>query len=208
MQRCATPRAFDVAYQGMPSWETGRPQPAVVRLLGEGALGPRVLDAGCGTGGHALLLAAGGHAVTGVDVAPAAIARARARSLHGPGSVTFVVADVFELAGVEGVCEAPFDTVLDVGLFHVLQPEDRRLYAGSLAAVTRPGGNGFVVAWSERNPFGYGPERIRRRDLRDAFRASTGWKVVGIESSLLETRLEPGQVHAWLARLQRVRSKG
>jgi SAM-dependent methyltransferase len=208
MQRHATPHAFDIAYEGTPSWETGRPQPAVLQLLGEGVLGRRVLDAGCGTGLHAMLVAASGHDVMGVDVASAAVARARQRSRPGPGTATFVVADVFELAGVDAVPGGPFDTVLDVGLFHVLQPEDRRDYAASLAGVTRMGGNGFVVAWSERNPFGYGPGRIRRSDLRDAFRSSTGWRVIGIEATVLETRLEPGQVHAWLARLQRVTSTG
>ena len=37
----------------------------------------RVLDVGCGTGRLALVLAASGHVVTGLDVAPASLARAR-----------------------------------------------------------------------------------------------------------------------------------
>jgi SAM-dependent methyltransferase len=206
MQRMGTPRSFEVAYEGTPSWDTGRPQPAVLRLLEEDAFGHRVLDAGCGTGRHAVLLASLGHDVTGVDVAAAAIARARALPAPGPGSVAFVVADAFELPSLVEHLGAPFDSFLDVGLFHVLQPTDRRRYAESVAAAIRPGGDGFVIAWSERNPFGYGPVRIRRSDLRDAFRATTGWKVVSTESTVLETRLEPGQVHAWLARLQRLGS--
>lgn len=204
MQRTATPRSFEVAYEGTPSWDTGRPQPSMLRLAEDGVLGRRVLDAGCGTGLHAALLASLGHDVTGVDVAPAAIERARSRPAAERGSAAFVVADAFDMPSLGDQIGAPFDSLLDVGLFHVLQPADRRLYAASMAAVVRPGGNGFVIAWSERNPFGYGPNRIRRGDLRDAFRATTGWKVVGTESTVLETRLEPGQVHAWLARLSRV----
>ncbi|MDQ1323887.1 MAG: hypothetical protein QG587_1223, partial [Chloroflexota bacterium] len=64
-------------------------------------------------------------------------------------------------------------------------------------------GTGAVVAWSDRNPFGRGPARVRRRDLRAAFRASTGWRVEAITTGTLESRLEPGQVHAWVARLRR-----
>ena len=67
----------------------------------------------------------------------------------------------------------------------------------------RPGGTGAVVAWSDRNPFGRGPARVRRRDLRDAFRVATGWRVESIEPGILESRLEPGRVEAWVARLRR-----
>ena len=73
------------------------------------------------------------------------------------------------LGTATGVLAGPFDTVLDVGLFHVLQPADRRRYAASLASVVRPGGTALVVAWSDRNPFGYGPERVTRRAIRTAF---------------------------------------
>ena len=65
----------------------------------------------------------------------------------------------------------------------------------------RPGGSGFVVAWSDRNPFGIGPARVTRREIRHAFRADAGWRVVAIEDAELETLLPMGRVHAWLARL-------
>jgi len=40
----------------------------------------RVADLGCGTGSLTLLLAEAGHAVTGVDLSPAMVARARAKA--------------------------------------------------------------------------------------------------------------------------------
>jgi SAM-dependent methyltransferase len=46
---------------------------------------PRVLDVGCGTGTHALLLAARGHEVTGTDLSPEMIDIARAKG----GAPTF-----------------------------------------------------------------------------------------------------------------------
>jgi SAM-dependent methyltransferase len=197
------PRAFDVAYEGTPSWETGRPQPVVLRLLEEGAISGAVLDAGCGTGRHAVLVAGRGHRVAGIDVAARAVDLARARAHDASVAATFVTGDALDLGVHAAALGAPFDTLLDVGLFHVLQPADRLRYAGALASVVRPGGRGYVVAWSDRNQFGVGPERVTRRDLRRAFRADEGWRVDSIEPVKLETLLPMGMVHAWLARLRR-----
>ena len=164
-----------------------------------------MLDVGCGTGTHAVALARRGHRVTGVDLAAAAIERARVRALEArvTASTIFRTADALDLAHLGPSLGAPFDTALDSGLFHVLQPDDRRRYAAALAAVIRPGGRAFVIAWSDRNPFGIGPARVSRRVLRASFRAAEGWRVESIEAGLLETNLPPGTVHAWLARLRR-----
>ena len=150
-----------------------------------------------------MLLATRGHRVAGIDLAARAVDQARARAHDEGVAATFVAGDALELGAQAVDLGAPFDTVLDVGLFHVLQPADRRRYAGALASVVRPGGRGYVVAWSDRNPFGIGPERVRRRDLRDAFRVAEGWRVDSIEPVQLETLLPMGLVHAWLARLRR-----
>lgn len=198
--------AFDVAYEGTPTWEIGRPQAVVVRLAEEGMLAGSVIDMGCGTGAHALLVGARGQRVTGIDFAPAAIARARAAAARRGIPARFILGDVLALDGPADTPPAvggPFDTALDVGLFHVLQPLERRRYAAGLATVVRPGGRAFIVAWSDRNPFGYGPARVRRADLRSSFQAITGWRVDAVEPATLETNLHPGHVHAWLARLTR-----
>src|SRR5258707_12432084 len=66
-------------------WDIGRPQPAFVRLADEGRLTGRLLDAGCGTGENALLAASRGAGVTGIDVPPTALARARPKAYdRGP----------------------------------------------------------------------------------------------------------------------------
>jgi SAM-dependent methyltransferase len=196
---------FDTAYAngGRPTWDIGRPQGVVQRLLEAGAFGPpgtRVLDAGCGTGEHALLLAGSGHRVVGVDLAAEAIGRAAAKSAAQGLAADFLVHDALDLAALERT----FDVGLDVGLFHTFGDEDRARYAASLAAAVRPGGRAFILCWSDRNPFGFGPRRVTRREIRGTFRAAAGWRVDGIEAEKLETRLPAGSVAAWLARLTRV----
>ena len=214
-------RAWDTAYAdgGVPTWDIGRPQPAVVRLADEGAFGgpgASILDVGCGTGEHALLLAARGHPVVGVDLAAEAIRRARAKAANraiaaasagsDPGAVPmprFEVHDALDLPSLGGAAGRPFDAALDVGLFHTLADEERPRYVAGLAAAIRPGGRAFVLCWSDRNPFGYGPRRISRREVRATFRASAGWRVDRIDGELLASRLPGGRVHAWLVRLSR-----
>ena len=195
--------AFDTAYEGTPSWETGGPQEAVLRLVAAAALHGAVLDVGCGTGSHAVLLAEHGHRVAGVDIARRAVELARERAAVAGVEVRFLQGDALVLGPLADALGAPFDTALDVGLLHVLQPDDHRRYARSLAEVVRPGGRALVVAWSDRNPFGYGPERVTRRALRRAFVRATGWRVLAIADERLDTRLPPGEVHAWLATCER-----
>ncbi|HET7616949.1 MAG TPA: class I SAM-dependent methyltransferase, partial [Vicinamibacterales bacterium] len=49
---------WDASYHGGPApWDIGQPQPRIVRAAAEGAFSGTVLDAGCGTGEHALHLA-------------------------------------------------------------------------------------------------------------------------------------------------------
>ena len=138
--------------------------------------------------------------MVGVDLAAEAVARAGAKAAARGLTADFLVHDALDLAGLGRT----FDVALDVGLFHTLGDEDRPRYAASLAAAVRPGGRAFVLCWSDRNPFGFGPRRVTRRELRSAFRAAAGWHVAGIVAETLETRLPAGGVAAWLARLNRV----
>ena len=66
---------WDAAYAAsVPApWDIGRPQPAFLRLASSGLLTGRVLDAGCGTGEHALLAARFGAEAVGVDLSARAI---------------------------------------------------------------------------------------------------------------------------------------
>ncbi len=161
---------FDNAYRdgGVPTWDVGRPQGAIVRAAAGGLIVGAVLDAGCGTGENALHLAALGHPVVGVDFAAAAIERARAKAAERGLPAEFLVADALDLAALDRT----FDTAIDVGLFHTLGDAERPRYAASLAAAVRPGGRVVLLCWSDRNPFGRGP----RQDLaqrRSAQRSAT-----------------------------------
>jgi len=135
--------------------------------------------------------------VVGVDFAAAAIERAKAKAADRGLPAEFLVNDALDLA----VLGREFDSVIDIGLFHTLGDPERARYVTSLAAALRPGGSVFLLCWSDRNPFGRGPRRISRREIRAAFR--DGWVVEAIDPEWLDSRLPEGRVHAWLARITR-----
>jgi SAM-dependent methyltransferase len=194
--------AWDDAYVAGASapWDIGRPQPAFVRLADEGLLRGRVLDAGCGTGEHALLAASRGADVVGVDISPHAIEQARGKARERGLEVRFEAADALNL----GQLGLSFDTVIDSGLFHVFEDDSRARYVGSLAAVTRPGGSCYLMCFSDRQPGDFGPRRVREDELLAAF--SDGWTVASILAETFE--INPGLggavAQAWLATIRRM----
>ena len=197
-----TPAAgWDSAYEAgsRPPWDIGRPQPAFVRLADGGLLCGRVLDAGCGSGEHALLAAAHGAAAMGVDLSALAIGQARGKAAERGLTARFEVADALHL---ERLGES-FDTVIDSGLFHVFDDADRARYVISLASVLASGGTCYLMCFSDRQPGDFGPRRVRQDELRAAF--SDGWSVESIVASAFEVNmgLPTRTAQAWLATIQR-----
>ena len=194
--------SWDDSYTGSTPapWDIGRPQPVFARLAASGLLRGAVLDAGCGTGEHTLLAAAGGADALGVDIAPRAIAQATKKAAERGVAARFEVADARDLAGLG----ATFDTVIDSGVFHVFSDDDRPKYVASLASVTRAGGHCYLMCFSDRQPGTEGPRRIRQDELRAAFR--DGWTVVSITAETFEVNrgfFDGAVAAAWLADLRR-----
>ena len=191
---------WDASYHGGPApWDIGRPQPAVVRLASQGGFAGAVLDAGCGTGENALHLAALGLPLLGVDVAETALAMARQKARERGLAADFAAADAFHLERLG----RKFQTVLDCGLFHTFDGEERARYVASLASVTARGGTLYVLCFSDQGPE-TGPHPIRQEEIRAAFRPGTGWEVAAIEPQRIETRFHDHGAPGWLATIRRI----
>ena len=190
---------WDASYHdGPPPWDIGQPQPAIVRLASEGGFAGAVLDAGCGTGENALLVASLGLSVLGVDVAETALAMARQKAAERGLKVEFVAADALHLERLGRT----FETVLDCGLFHAFDADERAAYAASLASVTEHHGTLYVLCFSDEGP-DTGPHPISQQELRAAFNPSRGWNITAIEPNRLQTRIHDHGAEAWFATIKR-----
>lgn len=131
--------------------------------------------------------------VVGIDSAARAIQRAQ-RKAHerGQRNVTFEVADAFDLP----FAAQSFDVVIDSGLFHVFEAGDRKRLVRGVARVLDSGGLYHVLCFSDREPQGWGPNRIQEADLRAAM--GEVLLIERIEPDRFETTMEAGFAHAWL----------
>ncbi len=192
-------RFFDRAYEGTPPWEIGAPQPEFVRRCDRGEIAGRVLDVGCGTGENAIYFASHGHPTLGIDLAPAAIRRARDKISGRALPLEFRLANVLDL----DLGPQRFDTATDSGVFHVFEDRHRSVYAARVRSALRPGGRLFVLCFSEREPVDWGgPRRVSAAELRATF--DPGWRVVEIQPARFLTRLAGVTGWAWSAVFERV----
>jgi SAM-dependent methyltransferase len=193
---------FEWAYRnGEAPWDIGRPQPILVRLAEQGAFAGSVIDVGCGTGENALYLAGLGLDVTGVDLAPTAIARARAKAAARRVRAAFEIADALDLQALA----RRFDVAIDFGLFHTFSDAERLRFERSIGAALKPGGRYFLICFSDEEPGSMGPRRVSRAEIRATF--SRGWRVDSIVAERFATRYDEDGTYsprAWLASLTRL----
>jgi SAM-dependent methyltransferase len=195
-----TGEPWDASYhEGPAPWDVGHPQPAIARLAAAGRFTGTVLDVGCGAGDNTLLVASRGVPVLGVDVAETAVDLARAKAVERGLDAEFAPADALHLDRLG----RRFTTVLDSGLFHTFDADERPRYAASLASVTEADGTLYILAFGDQGA-DVGPHPVRREDFRAAFNSTSGWTVVEVEPDRVQTRYhDDSGAPAWLATIRR-----
>jgi SAM-dependent methyltransferase len=123
--------------------------PAAEDLVREAdpAPGARLLDIACGSGNVALIAARRFCEVTGIDIAPNLIARARVRAKAEGSTIDFQTGDAQALAFPDG----SFDVVTSA--FGIMFAPDQPTAAAEALRVCRPGGRIALANWM---PEGFG----------------------------------------------------
>lgn len=136
-------------------WGVGHYETTAAQLLPAAAVaveraapqpGERVVDIGCGTGNAALLAAARGARVTGVDPAHRLLEVARQRAEADGVDATFVAGDASALP----VGDATAEIIMSV--FGVIFAPDALAAASEMARVVGPTGRIILTAWMPDGP--------------------------------------------------------
>jgi methyl halide transferase len=137
-------RDWNDHYQnGNLPWDTGRPSSELQRVLSRNKIQPcRTLEIGCGTGTNSVWLAQQGFDVTGIDVAPLAVDRAKQLGHAAGVKVHFLVADVLQLPDLG----EPFSFFFDRGCYHAVRRDAPGQYTPAVARQLAPG-EGPDLGW-------------------------------------------------------------
>ncbi len=138
--------AFSSDYDRFVSWP-GRLNYEMPFLLRQLPAGGSVLDAACGTGMHAIELARHGFSVSGADLSPAMIERARANAASAGQTVHFKAAG---FGGLAAAFPERFDALICLGnsIPHLLTQSELHTALADFSASLRPGG---VLLLQNRN---------------------------------------------------------
>ncbi len=173
---------YRAAYRlGLAVWERDTPPPELIELVeGPSSLAPgRALDLGCGTGTDTVYLSRHGWDVTGVDMVPKALARARRRAAEAVVTARLVNGDATRL-GELGVGDG-FTLLLDFGCFHTL-PEDRRpVYAEGMSEVAAPGATLLLYGFARPPRAAPMYSRVRPQEVEERF--GRWWELVSSKRS-------------------------
>jgi SAM-dependent methyltransferase len=189
-----TPREFwEDRYAGAAQIWSGRVNRVVADVAA--ALPPgRALDLGCGEGGDALWLAAAGWTVTGVDISPTAIARARAAAAAAGLDAEFVVSDLSTWSTPER-----FDLVTASFLHAAEVPLPRDEILRRARDLVAPGGGLLVVShvaapsWSRSEALHAHRFPTPESDLRVLGMPDDGWEIALCETRTRELSAPTGE---------------
>lgn len=129
---------------GARFWETPIPTEELVDFVRRHRFrrNIKVVEFGCGEGRDSIFLAKSGFNVTGIDVAPSAIRRAKEWAYEEKVEVDFQVNDVTAL---QGILDDSFDLGVNVGCLQMFpESEDRKRHFSEAFRILKPGAMYFL----------------------------------------------------------------
>jgi SAM-dependent methyltransferase len=157
--------SWDKIYvEGKLPWDSGKPDVHLLEVIDEiGHNFGKALEIGCGTGTNLIWLAEKGFEVTGMDISPTAVAKARKKVSAADINIHLFSGDFM----VDQVPGAPFDFVYDRGCLHVFEGvKELSRFASRVGELLVPEGIWHSLAGStDGPPRDTGPPRHSATDI-------------------------------------------
>lgn len=203
VQEKIKPKEFEAHYRsGKTPWDLGRPDfnlnDAVTQTPIEGC---RALDIGCGTGQHSIWLAQQDFQVTGVDVSPTAIEKARENASRANVECTFLLAAFME----QELPGEPFGFIFDRGCWHLQDAEGRKRFSEKVAGCLSDGGLWLsLIGSADEPPRGSGPlAGPPRHSALDIVKAvETHFEILSLKASRFDSD-HPTPPKAWVCLMKK-----
>jgi len=145
----------------------------------------RFLDLGTGPATQAVQIARKGYPVTGSDISPAAIRRAK--EVYGKEqNIRFIVDNILE----SSFKEDEFDYIFDRGCFHVLDSSDRLTYVREIKRILKEDGTLFLKCFSINEKREEGPHRFSKEQISEIFEKES-FTVLRIKDTVYHGILDP-----------------
>lgn len=185
---------WETAYRRRETpWEKGKPHPALVDFLAEnGALTGEIFVPGCGSGHDVRALSTPINHVVGVDLAPFAIRKAKAR--RRIAHEEYFLGDLFAL---QPEFDGRFDWVFEHTCFCAIDPRRRHEYVSTIVRLLKPGGRLLAIFFINPDHDEPGPPyRVSTAELKEYF-----GEYFSVEREWVPTRTHPGREQRELVRV-------
>ncbi len=143
----------------------------------------KFLDIGTGPGTQAVNLAQMGFKVTATDISMMAVDKARKRAKKYHVKIKFLVDDILETK----LKSNQFDFILDRGVFHTLEADERAKYVRNVRRILKRDGIYFMKCFSTKTPGHWGPYRFTKKQINEYFGGK--FDIVSIRDSIFSGSL-------------------
>ncbi len=144
----------------------------------------KFLDIGTGPGTQAIGLAKLGFSVIALDISTVAIEKAKVRAKNDGVNIRFLVDDILNTK----LRMKQFDFILDRGVFHTIDPNERPKYVSSIKELLKEDGLYFMKCFSTKTLGTWGPHRFTKEQIIDYF--SYKFKIISIKDSIFADTLD------------------
>ncbi|MFI6012170.1 methyltransferase domain-containing protein [Streptomyces sp. NPDC051243] len=188
----------DDLYAEPPPWGIGRPQPAFLALAEAGVIRARCWTSAAGPA-STYSCVPGSAWTPRASTSPPGPCAAEEKARERGRTARFLHGDARKLSELRET----FGTVLDCGLFHIVDADDRAAYVDNLRAAIRPGGRYFMLGLSDRQPGDWGcVHKLTRAEIEASL--TNGWRIDSIDPSTIDITTDPDGIRAWLVALTRI----